>query len=203
MDAKVGSAASTLDNIFSASSAIGGAINTAFGDMFGNASSASSLLDNLIDGALEPNLDGYTGGRPDIPYSQCDGRKEGGVADCQRCFASAGRNLTAARYDLERLRVSGLATRNYVSSHIALGDGLSGMTGMAALEWQKQRRIIEKQFDKFKITYDGKYDEFMKGLKRAMARFDACESEFGERDWYNRFGFLYVQFMGDKYKRNF
>ncbi len=203
----IGKAASELSSIKSAgstSAAIGGAINSAFGfaDLLGDASAASSLLDQLTDGTLEPDVDGYTRGSPDTPTSLCSGR-ETGSAECEKCFESAAENLTAARYDLEKLRVAGLSTKNYVTTKLAVGDGLSGVTGLAALEWQRQRSGINKQFDKFKITYDGKYEEFMKGLQRAMARFDSCESQYGVRDWYNRFGFLYVQFMADKYKRNF
>ena len=187
--------------------ALGGAINAAFvfADLLGKASEASSLLDQLIDGTLEPNIDGYTQGSPDIPTSLCEGAgtKVSLETECIACFNRAQNNLTQARYNLEKLRVSAAATKGYVSSKIAVGDGLSGLTGLAALEWQRQRSGINKQFDKYKITYDGKYEEMMKGLQTAITRYDSCESQFGERDWYNRFGFLYVQFMADKYKRNF
>lgn len=30
---------------------------------------------------------------------------------------------------------------------------------------------------------------------------DGCEREFGMTDWYQRFGFMYFEFMNDKYKR--
>ena len=28
-----------------------------------------------------------------------------------------------------------------------------------------------------------------------------CEEEFGERDWYDRFGFMFYEFMKEKYRR--
>lgn len=204
LDSPTGKAASTMGSVGSASQGVGDAINAAFTfrDLLQQASDASSLLDKAIDGTLEPDLDGFSRGQPDTPMSLCRGRTTGG-AECEQCFAAAGETLANARYNLEKLRVHALATKNYVSTKIAVGDGLSGITGIAALEWQKQRSGINKQFDKFKITYDGKYEEMMKGLQTAMTRYDTCESQFGERDWYNRFGFLYVQFMADKYKRNF
>ena len=43
----------------------------------------------------------------------------------------------------------------------------------------------------------------MTGLRNALMQWDRCEASFGERDWYARFGFLYMTFMEDKYKRNF
>ena len=203
-DSPTGKAASTMGSVGSANQGVGDAINAAFTfrDLLQQAADASSLLDKAIDGTLEPDLDGYSRGHPDTPMSLCRGRTAGG-AECEQCFAAAGETLTNARYNLEKLRVHALATKNYVSTKIAVGDGLSGITGIAALEWQKQRIGINKQFDKFKVTYDGKYEEMMKGLQTAMTRYDTCESQFGERDWYNRFGFLYTQFMADKYKRNF
>ena len=203
-DSALGQGAGNIGSAGSVSSSIGDGINAAFTfrDLLEKSAAASSLLDQAIDGTLEPDLDGYTRSQPDTPNSLCTKRNTDG-AECGKCFMAAGDTLTTARYNLEKLRVSGLATKEYVSAKIAVGDGLSGLTGLAALEWQKQRSGINKQFDKYKITYDGKYEEMMRGLQTAMTRYDSCESQFGERDWYNRFGFLYVQFMADKYKRNF
>ena len=108
------------------------------------------------------------------------------------------------RFNLEKLRVAGQATSDYVAKSYALGDGLAGVTGVAALQWQVERAGIAKSFEHFeKGTYDRKYEEMMKSLKGVLDRWDACEGQYGERDWYARFGFLYYQFMRDKYKRNF
>ena len=43
----------------------------------------------------------------------------------------------------------------------------------------------------------------MTSLRDVLSRLDSCEARFGMRDWYNRFGFLYMTFMQDKYKRWF
>jgi hypothetical protein len=73
-----------------------------------------------------------------------------------------------------------------------------------ALEWQRQRTGINQEFEIFKIKYfDPKYRGMMSGLKDALMKWDRCEAQFGEPDWYARFGFLYMTFMEDKYKRNF
>jgi len=32
-------------------------------------------------------------------------------------------------------------------------------------------------------------------------KIDACENSFGQQDWYQRFGYMYFEFMQLKYKR--
>jgi hypothetical protein len=185
-------------NPLSDSSTIGSAINTAASGAR-NAEDwwdASNLLDRTTDGRYEPDLTGQ--GAPEIPAALC-----GASMECNQCYARVFTSLDAMRLDLERLRITGQATADYVSKSYALGDGLSGVTGLAALQWQHERAGIAKTFDHFKGTYDTKYEAMMKGLKDVMDRWDACEAGYGERNWYARFGFLYYQFMRDKYKRNF
>jgi hypothetical protein len=177
---------------------LGGQINSAAGDLR-NAHDwldSSQLLDRTLDGKYEPDFS--PAGAPDTPTSQC-----GASADCNACFAQALDKLDNQRLNLERLRLLAKATSDYVAKSIALGDGLSGATGLAALQWQHERTGINKEFEKFKNSYDTKYKGMMAGLKNVLMGLDACEASFGERNWYNRFGFIYYQFMEDKYKRNF
>ena len=177
---------------------VGGAIDTAFSGAR-NASDwfdAKNLLDQEADRHYEPDLTGE--GAPDIPATLC-----GASTDCNQCYYRVFNGLNTMRYNLEKLRVAGQATSDFVKISYATGDGLAGVTGVAALKWQSERVGIAEKFDHFKDTYDRKYDGMMKGLKDVMDRWDACEGQYGERDWYARFGFLYYQFMRDKYKRNF
>lgn len=148
------------------------------------------------DAQYEPDMSGQ--GAPAVPYTLCRGN-----AECTSCYEDANARLYTMRYNLERLRIAGQSTNDYVKSAIAVGDGLSGMTGYAALEWQTQRVRINRQFDGFKRTYDNKYEGMMTSLRDVLSRWDRCERQFGMPDWYNRFGFLYMTFMQDKYKRNF
>jgi len=182
----------------SKASSVGGSINSATSNLR-NAHDwldSSQLLDRTLDGKYEPDFS--PAGSPDTPTSQC-----GASAECNACFAQALDKLDNQRLNLERLRLLGKATSDYVAKSIALGDGLSGATGLAALQWQHERTGINKEFDKFKNSYDTKYKGMMAGLKNVLMGLDACESSFGERNWYNRFGFIYYQFLEEKYKRNF
>jgi hypothetical protein len=194
--AKSGSTSS--GNPLSDSTSIGGAINSAFSNARNISDwwDDSNLLDQATDSHYQPDLSGE--GSPDIPASLC-----GASDECNQCYARVFSGLDNMRMNLEKLRVAGRATSDLVSKSYALGDGLSGVTGVAALQWQYERAGIAKNFEHFKGTYDSKYEGMMKGLKDVMDRWDACEGQYGERDWYARFGFLYYQFMRDKYKRNF
>ena len=193
-----GKATTTDRNPLSDSSTAGSAINS----FFGSTRNARDFIDSyqLLDSATDRNYDvDLSGsGAPDVPYSLCASNPE-----CEACYSSARGSLNGMRLNLERLRVAGKATSDFVAKSLALGDGLSGATGLAALEWQRQCTGINREFDHFKGTYDTKYQGMMTGLRNALVQWDRCEASFGERDWYARFGFLYMTFMEDKYKRNF
>jgi hypothetical protein len=177
---------------------VGGKFNDAFAAARNAADwwDASNLLDSVTDPSYEVTPDDSA--TPDVPTTIC-----AGSAECTACYARAFSQLSDMRFNLETLRVVGKSTSDYVAKSLALGDGLSGVTGLAALEWQRQRRGINTEFDTFKRDYDKKYDGMMKGLKSAMDHWNQCEAQFGERDWYVRFGYMYEQFMRDKYKRAF
>lgn len=50
---------------------------------------------------------------------------------------------------------------------------------------------------------DAKYEELVEELRGSLDQIAACEEEvYGEKDWYNRFGFIYYQFMADRYRRS-
>jgi hypothetical protein len=187
----------TTRSMLSDSPAIGGAINSLASGARNAADlwDASNLLDQLRDHTYEPVL---TDAGPDVPGSLC-----GASANCNLCFSQATSKVDFMRFNLEKLRVAGQATRDTVSYSYSIGDSLSGAFGFGAVGWQIERKRIGQEFDKFKQIYDAKYEGMMKGFKDALDRWNACEEQYGERDWYSRFGFLYYDFMRDRYKRNF
>ncbi len=43
-------------------------------------------------------------------------------------------------------------------------------------------------------------NDYLREIDRSMRQLGQCEAEhFGERDWYQRYGWLYVNFMRAKY----
>jgi len=151
---------------------------------------ASDALDN---GECAPDFN--TSGQAMMP-STCAGNR-----DCGECYRSAVGELNFIRRQLGRLSCIYNNTKNFNNSAIAFGDNASGIHAVTGLSWQYARADIVSTFNHFKGTYDRKYTDMMGALQRALKAIDACESEFGERDWYQRFGFIYFEFMKDKYKR--
>ena len=122
---------------------------------------------------------------------------------CANCYEAAYKELNDARRRLERLKCLGLTTKTFVNSKISFGDTVSGGMGggIQGLAWQKARKDILDAYSKFKDAYDLKYRELMDALLDSMMEIDKCEAQNGQKDWFQRFGFIYVEFMAEKYKR--
>ncbi|HMR92002.1 MAG TPA: hypothetical protein PKC69_06800 [Chitinophagaceae bacterium] len=124
-----------------------------------------------------------------------------GNAACGECYTKAVNDLAFVRRQLGRMNCIYNNTKNFNDAAIAFGDNASGIHAVTGLSWQYARADIVKTFSHFKQTYDKKYTDMMQALNRALMAIDACEREFGEPDWYQRFGFIYFEFMKDKYRR--
>ncbi len=135
---------------------------------------------------------------PTIP-SFCDAENEDD--DCSSCFLTAREEFNRTRYLLEELRTIYNCTKSFSGKAISFGDNVSGIHGVSGLVWQEQRRGIEKSLKDLEAAYDQKYEELKKRLKESMMELNACEAQFGVEDWYDRFGYVYYEFMAAAYKR--
>jgi hypothetical protein len=151
-------------------------------------------MQNFSPGECAPDFS--TGGAAMMP-STCNGSP-----GCAECFGSASNELNFIRRQLGRLQCIYNNTKNFKNSAIAFGDNVSGIHGVTGLAWQNARGEIVASYEHFKQTYDRKYTDMMGSLQRALMSIDGCERRFGLTDWYQRFGFIYFEFMKDKYKRN-
>lgn len=160
-----------------------------------NADAALSDVLNPDDNEFDPD---YTPeGSPTLP-AHC-ATKEG--PECE-CYADAYKSLNFVRFYLERLRAIYGATRNFTDNAIAFGDSMAGLHGGFGVAWPPERRRIQQTFEQMGQTYDGKYKNYMQGLRKALDAIAECESTYyGVEDWYGRFGFIYFTFMQDRYKR--
>ena len=174
----------------------------------GNIDSISDAFDPLSpdDSALEPT---YPAPQP-YP-SECVAARGPGdtfeltpdAAKCRDCgFSEALNELQRTRYRLEKLRRVGLQTKNLISNSLAVGDSMAGAAGVGGLAWVTERANILKTYAGFKQTYDAKYAELMALLQKTLQQIAACEEKvFGNKSWYQRFGFMYYEFMAAFYKR--
>lgn len=129
--------------------------------------------------------------------STCRGR-----AECQVCYGEAMRKMDFYRKQLGRMNCIFKNTTHFSHSAISFGDSYSGFHGMSGAAWQVQKAKIRQSLVKLKGTYDGKYTEFITGLDSSLKEFNGCENQFGAGDWYEKSGFIYFEFMKEKYKRN-
>ena len=120
---------------------------------------------------------------------------------CQTCYTSAYHELSFIRRQLARLHCIYENTRNFNQAAIAFGDNTSGIHAVTGLSWQSARAGIVDEYNHFKETYDNKYLGMVGTLQTALQNISRCEDQFGQHDWYQRFGFIYFEMMKDKYKR--
>jgi hypothetical protein len=150
---------------------------------------------------LTPDDEEYDGayddpGAPQVP-SSCAGSDE-----CGACFEQAYDDLNRQRFRLAKLRRIYLSTMRMGKSALAFGDNASGVHGVAGLGWQLQgRKPIEQSMKSFQNTSVAKYEEIIGDLHEALQAVGVCEAEhFDEGSWYDRFGFMYYQFMAERYR---
>lgn len=121
---------------------------------------------------------------------------------CLECYDKAKAKMDFFRRQLGRLNCIYKNTTSFARNAIAFGDNTSGVHAMAGLAWQKEKATINASLKKLKVTYDTKYTEFIQGLKAALQEFDGCERRYGQPDWFQKSGFIYFEFMKERYKRD-
>jgi len=132
---------------------------------------------------------------PQIP-SFCTGNRA-----CEACYSDARTDFNNVRATLEKLRLIYTCSQNYSKAAIAFGDSSSGIHALVGLAWQDQKFEILKAVKGLQAAYDNKYSELIGKLHESMIKMGTCEQKFGVEDWYDRFGYVYYEFMKDKYKR--
>ncbi len=150
-------------------------------------------IQNFEPGACAPDFSASSGA---MMASTCVGN-----AACSECYERAVGELNFIRRQLGRLSCIYSNTKHFKESALAFGDNMSGIHAVTGIAWQNERGGIVAEFEKFKQTYDRKYTDMMGALQRALQGIGTCEAQYGLPDWYQRFGFVYFEFMKDKYKR--
>lgn len=149
-------------------------------------------LPGLSAGACAPDFS--TNAQSMVPSSCPD-------ANCSACYTSASNELNFVRMQLGRLWCIYTNTKNFNTAALAFGDNTAGIHAVTGLSWQYARAGIVETYNHFKGTYDRKYIDLIASLQRALMQISNCENAYGEPDWYQRFGFIYYEFMKERYKR--
>jgi hypothetical protein len=136
-------------------------------------------------------------GTPDLPSLCKDSQK------CADCFKQPYADFQTTRFRFEKLRRLNKVTKDMLRDAISFGDAAaSAAGGLAPLVWNTEKTKIRESEKSFNGTYDAKYAELLATLKNNLLGIAACEEQiFGNESWYDRFGFMYQQFMAVAYRR--
>ena len=165
---------------------------------------AEHRLDVLSKNDLTKDPNYSPPGAPKVPSSCATVAPAVIVADCKGCYEPAVTSLNHTRARLERLRTFYQATHEYAKASMEEMDAWAELAGHGAgVQAINEKLKIELSLKDFDKSYDNKYDELMETLKASLGEISRCEDLiFGVKDWYDRYGFIYYQFMADRYRRD-
>lgn len=136
-------------------------------------------------------------GAPQLP-SMCKDSVE-----CADCFKPQYAGLQNTRFRFDKLRRLNRVTKTMLRDAISFGDAAASTAGgPAMLAWNSEKTKIRASEASFNQTYDAKYAELLATLKKNLLGIAACEETFfNNPSWYERFGFMYQNFMAEAYRR--
>ncbi len=120
------------------------------------------------------------------------------------CMATAVDKLRKNRQMLEKLRVLVANQKNFVDKAIALGNSFSQLHTVLGLQWIGIRKHdIEEPYAQFKQISNQKHKDVMAAIQKDLQDISTCEAKLGEPDWYQKFGFMYYEFLYAAYRPAF
>jgi hypothetical protein len=121
---------------------------------------------------------------------------------CGQCVRQAEENIQFNRRYLHIAWSMSHSTLDYANKRIAFGDTVSGIHGTMALSWQLAGKPqIEEAMASLRKTYGKKYKIYVQNIESSLQTMANCEAEnYSIRDLYQRFGFLYLEFVKARYE---
>lgn len=121
---------------------------------------------------------------------------------CSECYTEAVTAINFNRYYIERARCITAANIKMANSAMAFGDSSSGVHGVTGLSWSLGGKPqIQEAVTDLKKTYTDKAAIYLRNLEGSLKKLGQCEAEnYGETDWYQRYGWIYHNFMKAKYQ---
>ena len=123
--------------------------------------------------------------------------------DCQ-CMTDAVDKLRRNRQMLEKLRILVANQKNFVDKATALGNSFAQLHTVLGLQWVGiKKHDIDEPYAQFKVISNQKHQQVMDAVQKDLKDIGACEAKLGEPDWYQKFGFIYYEFLYSAYKPSF
>lgn len=148
---------------------------------------------NSTDDRLDPKYE--PPGAPGVP-SKCMENKA-----CRPCYTEAYEHVNKTRVSLEQVRAHYEYTHRFSADGIALMQGVAATAGGpagigAAVETQK----VNGALSEFDGVVRAKNAELLARLQGNLKEVNACEAKYYKNDdWYDRYGYMYYQFMAAHY----
>lgn len=145
------------------------------------------------DKRLEPDYQPQ--GAPAVP-SKCMENKA-----CRPCYTQAYDHVNATRRNLEKVRAHYDYTHRFTTQGKAFMQGVAGAAGnAAAIGAMVEAQKIDESVDAFDAVVRSKNAELLAKLQQNLREVSACEAKFYKNeDWYDRYGYMYYQFMSAHY----
>ncbi len=139
---------------------------------------------------------------PDLTATQIPSSCAEAGSPCAQCVRNAE---GVVQFNRNYLHVAWSVTNDtirYAEKKVAFGDAVSGMHGAMALSWQLAGKPqIDQALGDLRKTYARKYQIYIGNIQGALRQMSECEQQnFATRDLYERFGFIYLEFLRSRYE---
>lgn len=144
---------------------------------------------------------------PSLPSACLDGTWKVPSGDayknCQ-CMATAVDKLRKNRQMLEKLRILVANQKAFVDKATALGNSFAQLHTVLGLQWIGiKKHDIDEPYAQFKVISNQKHQQLMAAIQTDLRDIGECEARLGEPNWYQKFGFMYYEFLYAAYKPSF
>jgi hypothetical protein len=119
-------------------------------------------------------------------------------------MATAVEKLRKNRQMLEKMRILVANQKAFADKATALGNSYAQLHTLLGLQWIGTRKHdIEEPYTQFKVISNQKHQQLMAAVEKDLKDIGDCEAKLGEPDWYQKFGFIYYEFLFAAYKPSF
>ena len=133
---------------------------------------------------------------PTVPTSCREG-------PCGECYGQVVERIDRLRYLLITARNRASATVDLWQAGDNLAQVVSGVHAAAGIYVHETRgEMLDQPIARLREVYENKAGQMLANLERALRDLGTCEAKFfGVTDWYERFGYMYMTYMRDKYEK--
>lgn len=134
-------------------------------------------------------------GAPGVPSKCMENAK------CRPCYTEAYAKVNKTRKALEKVRAHYDYTHRLSADGIALMQSVAATAGgPAGIGAAVETRNVNESVKEFDKVVRNKNAELLARLQGELMEVNTCEATYyGTNDWYDRFGYMYLQFMQANY----